>query len=321
MQAVVHERYGSPEVLQVREIPTPIPKPGEILIRIRATSVTAAEAMMRQGKPWFGRLVLGLTRPKRKVLGLELAGEVVGLGDGARGFKIGDRVFGFTGFQCGGYAQYICVPDTASIIAMPVNASYEEAAALVDGPTTALFFLRKAGIKAGDRVLVYGASGSIGTASVQLATSFGAEVTAVCSAPNHALAQSLGAYRVIDYRSEDFTREKDAYDIIFDTVGKLSFAKCRGSLRKPGCYLVTVMSVEAIAATLWTAFGAGKKAIFAMSINKLAELREIKELVERGKHRAVIDRVYPLAAMRDAHAYVDTGRKRGNVVVTVGHDG
>jgi len=316
MQAIVQERYGSPEVLQMREIPAPTPKPGEILIRIRATSVTAAETLMRQGKPWFGRLVLGITRPKRKVLGLELAGEVAGMGAVARGFKIGDRVFGFTGFRCGGYAQYICVPDSASVIAMPANVSFEEAAALVDGPTTALFFLRKAGIRPGDRILVYGASGSIGTAAVQLAAHFGAQVTAVCSAPNFALAKTLGAHRVIDYRSEDFTREKDAYDIIFDTLGKIPFTKCKGSLRKSGRYLVTVMGAEAIAATLWTFLGAGKKAIFAMSIDKLGELREIKELVERGKHQPVIDRVYPLAEIREAHAYADTGRKRGNVVIT-----
>jgi NADPH:quinone reductase-like Zn-dependent oxidoreductase len=321
MLAVVHECYGSPEVLQVREIPAPIPKPGEILIRIRATSVTAAEALMRQGKPWFGRPVLGLTRPKRKVLGLELAGEVAGLGVGARGFTVGERVFGFTGFQCGGYAQYICVPDSASVIAMPANASFEAAAALVDGPTTALFFLRKASLKPSHRVLVYGASGSIGTAAVQLAANSGAEVTAVCGAANFALARFLGAQRVIDYRSEDFTREQEAYDIIFDTVGKIPFAKCKGSLRRDGRYLVTVMSAGAIAATLWTALGARKRAIFAMSIDKLGELREIREQVESGKHRPVIDRVYPLAAIREAHAYVDTGRKRGNVIIAMGHEG
>lgn len=319
MQAIVHDRYGSPEVLHLREIPAPAPKPGEILIRIRATSVTAAETLMRQGKPWPGRLVLGLTRPKRKVLGLEFAGEVAGLGERARGFAIGERVFGFTGFRCGGYAQYVCVPDSGSLIAMPERVSFEEAAALVDGPTTALFFLRKAGLKAGDRVLIYGASGSIGTAAVQLAAHFGAEVTAICSGPNAGLVRSLGAHRAIDYRREDFTRERGAYDTIFDTVGKTTFARCKGSLRNPGRYLATVMSAEAIAATLGTAFGAGKRAIFAMSIDKLGELRAIKELVEMGKHRAVIDRVYPLAAMREAHAYADTGRKRGNVVITVDH--
>ena len=160
MKAVVQERYGSPDVLRLRDIPEPIPKPGEILIRVRATSVTSSEAMMRRGEPWFGRPVLGLARPKRKVLGLEVAGEVAGLGASARGFAIGDRVFGFTGFRCGGYAQYVCLPGDASVIAMPANVRYEEAAALVDGPTTALFFLRKAGIRPGDRILSMGLRGA-----------------------------------------------------------------------------------------------------------------------------------------------------------------
>jgi NADPH:quinone reductase-like Zn-dependent oxidoreductase len=321
MQAIIHERYGSPDVLTLRDIPDPIPKPREILIRVRATSATAAEAMMRRGEPWFGRAVLGLARPRRKVLGLEVAGEVAGLGAGARGFSIGDRVFGFTGFRCGGYAQFACLPDTASLIAMPADVSFEQAAALVDGPTTALFFLRKAQVGPGDRVLILGASGSIGTAAVQLAAHAGAEVTAVCSGSNAPLALSLGAHRVIDYRVEDFTRERDAYDIVFDTLGKSGFGPCRGCLTPTGRYLVTVLGAGALAATLWTSLRRGRKAMFAMSVDKLGELREIKTLVEQGRHKPVIDRIYPLAAIREAHAYVETGRKRGNVVIAVGPPG
>lgn len=320
MKAVLYERYGAPEVLELREVPKPTPKRNEILVKIRATSVTSSEAMMRQGKPYFGRPIIGLTKPRRKVLGLEFSGEVVGLGDQAKEFKVGDKVFGFTGFQCGGYAQFICVPESGSVIAMPNNVTFEEAAALVDGPTTALFFLNKAKIKAGDEVLIYGASGSIGTGAVQLAAHFGAEVTAVCSAANLDLVKSLGAHEAIDYRREDFTKAEEAYDIIFDTVGKTSFAACKGSLRKSGRYLVTVLGLESIGQTLLTSMVGDKKATFAMSVDKIAELQLIKDLVEKGKHKPVIDRSYPLDRMSEAHAYVDTGRKRGNVVISVGHE-
>lgn len=319
MNAILYEQYGGPEVLHLREIPRPVPRKNEILIKIRATSVTSSEAMMRQGKPYFGRLVLGLTRPRRQILGLEYAGEVVGVGAAAQMFQIGTRVFGFTGFRCGGYAQYTCVPESGSVLPMPRNVSFEEAVALVDGPTTALFFLNKAKIKPAERILIYGASGSIGTAAVQLAAGIGAEVTAVCSAANFELVRSLGARQVIDYRTDDFTRRSETYDVIFDTLGKTSFANSKRSLKKGGRYLVTVMSPQAIAQTLLTSIAGDKKAIFALSIEKTAELQRIKELVEQAKHRPVIDRCYPLDRIGEAHAYVDTGRKKGNVVIRVGH--
>lgn len=320
MQAIVYEKYGGPEVLQLRDIPKPRPGVGEILIKIRATSVTSSEAMMRQGKPYFGRVVLGLARPSRKVMGLEFAGEVVELGPQARNFQIGDRVFGFTGFRCGAYAQYVRVSEKDSVVLMPRNVSFEEAAALVDGPTTALFFLNKAKIKPTESVLIYGASGSIGAAAVQLAAEMGAVVTAVCSEGNFELVRSLGAHKVIDYRKEDFTRLRESYDVIFDTVGKTSFSKSKDCLKKSGRYLVTVMGLESIGQTILTSIAGDKKAIFAMSVHKIAELHRIKELVEQGKHKPVIDTCYPLDRIGDAHAYIDTGRKKGNVVIRVSHE-
>jgi NADPH2:quinone reductase len=320
MKAVCYEKYGPPEVLQLREIPKPSPRKDEILVKIRATSVTSSEAQMRQGKPYYGRLILGLTKPSRKVLGLEFAGEVVGRGSEVRKFGLGDRVFGFTGFRCGGYAQYICVPENESVILMPGKISFEEAVALVDGPTTALFFLNKAKIKESEKVLIYGASGSIGTAAVQIAVLQGAEVTAVCSAGNFELVKSLGAHKFIDYRTEDFAEAKNAYDVIFDTVGKTSFAKCKGSLRPGGKYLVTVIGFEALAQTVLTAIWGRKKAYFSMSIDKKSELQFIKELVEEGKHAPVIDKCFPLDRISEAHAYTDGGHKKGNVVISVSHD-
>lgn len=320
MKAALYERYGGPEVFELREVPRPSPGQDGVLVKIMATSVTSSEAMMRQGKPLFGRPVIGLMRPIRKILGLEFAGEVVAIGADVSKFRAGDRVFGFTGFQCGGYAQYICISENASIIQMPSNASYDEAAALVDGPTTALFFLRKARIKPSEQVLIYGASGSIGTAAVQIAADIGAEVTAVCSEANFDLVRSLGAHRTIDYRKQDFTNAREAYDVVFDTLGKTSFARTRPCLKRSGRYLVTVIGLESICQTILTSFVGDRRAIFAMSVDKVDELRHIKELVENGRHKPVIDACYPLERIGEAHAYVDSGRKRGNVVIRVSHD-
>ncbi len=321
MKAIVYESYGSPDVLQLREIPVPVPKTKEVLIKVHATTATTAEGLMRRGEPALGRIVLGLRKPKRKVLGLELAGEIVAVGTGVRQFKVGDRVFGFTGFGCGGYAQYAVMPENGSIIEMPRNLSFDEAAALVDGSTTALFFLREKGkIQSGQKVLINGASGSIGTAAVQLARYFGAEVTGVCSTKNLELVKSLGAHHVVDYTKEDFTEAADTYDIIFDTVGKSSFSACKGSLKQGGRYLVTVMGWAPIAQTVWTSCFGRKKAIFAMSVEKVAGLQFIKGLVEEGKLKPVMDRRYPMEQIREAHQYVDTGHKRGSVVISVDHD-
>lgn len=317
MKAIVQTRYGGPDVFQLRDLPCPVPRQGEILVRVHATSVTSSEANMRQGLPLFGRPILGFFRPRRKLLGLEFAGTVAQCGPRAQRFEVGARVFGFTGFRCGAYAQYLVVSENDSVETMPLGASFEEAVALVDGPTTALFFLEKARVRRGERVLINGASGSIGTAAVQLAAWMGAEVTAVSSAAKHEQVRSLGAHHVIDYLTEDFTRQRDSWDVVFDTVGKSSFCRCRRSLRPSGRYLSTVLGAGILAQMPLTALFCDKKAMFGMSVDKRHELVRLRELVESGLHVPVIDRTFDLEQMAQAHAYVDSGRKRGNVVVRV----
>lgn len=321
MKAVIWTSYGGPEVMRLDEVPRPVPKDDEVLIRVQATSVTAAEGMMRRGESLASRLVLGLRRPRRKfrVPGLELAGQVEATGKDVTRFKVGDPVFGFTGFVPGAHAEYKCLPERASLALKPLNVSYEEAAAAVDGASTALFFLRdKARLTSGQRVLILGASGSIGTFAVQLAKHFGAHVTGVCSGGNVELVKSLGADRVIDYTAEDFTKDGARYDVIFDTVGKSSFSRCAGSLTPKGCYLVTVLGLRPLAQTLWTSLWGGQRVIFAMSIDKARGLEFLSGLIAEGKLKSVIDRRFRLEEIADAHRYVDGGHKKGNVVVAVG---
>ena len=318
MKAIVYTEYGPPEVLQLKEVKKPVPRDNEVLIRVHATTATAAEGLMRRGEPRIGRIVLGFRKPRRKILGLELAVEIESTGKDVKRFKTGDQVCGFTGFGAAAYAEYVCMPEKGSLIIKPTAMTFEEAAAVIDGASTALFFLRdKANIQNGQKVLIYGASGSIGTSAVQLARYFGAEVTGVCSTANLELVKSLGADKVIDYTKEDFTKGGETYDIIFDTVGKSSFSKCRGSLKKNGRYLVTVMGLVPLLQTLWTGMTGGKEAICAMSIEKTEGLIFIKELIEAGKIKAVIDRRYPLEQMAEAHRYVEKGHKKGNVVITI----
>lgn len=318
MKAVVHTQYGSPAVLQLKDIEKPTPKDNEVLIKIYATTVTSAECNMRRGQPIWGRLILGLRGPRKRlsVLGLEFSGEVEAIGKTVTRFKKGDKVFGFTGFGLRAYAEYKCMPETGSLALKPANTTYEEAAAAVDGASTALFFLKKAQLQHGQKILINGASGSIGTYAVQLAKYFGAEVTAVCSAKNSALVQSLGADKVIDYTQEDFTRNGQHYDVIFDTIGKLSFSRCKNSLTERGGYLATT-GLANMFLSFWTARSKGKRVISGMSIEKNEALLFLKERIEANQLKIVIDRRYPLEQIVEAHTYVDTGRKVGNVVITV----
>ncbi|WP_437821749.1 NAD(P)-dependent alcohol dehydrogenase [Sorangium sp. So ce1078] len=321
MKAAVYDRYGSPEVLEVRAIPAPEPRDHEVRIAIRATTATAACQMMRRGDTLTARLVLGLFRPRRRfrVLGIEIAGTVERVGRRVTRFRSGDRVFGFTGFAAGGYAEYVCLPEHGSIAHAPEGLSHEEACSLVDGPTTALYFLRdRARLRAGERIAVVGASGSIGTAAVQLARHVGAEVTAVCSGRNAELVRSLGAHHVVDYAREDYAARADAYHVVFDTVGASSFSRARRCLSRGGRYLVTVGGPELYLLDAWSRAFGSKKLVFGMSVNKKAALPVVSDLVARGALRPVIDRRYPLEAIADAHRYVETGRKRGNVVIDVG---
>jgi NADPH:quinone reductase-like Zn-dependent oxidoreductase len=320
MKAMVCTEYGPPEVLQLKEIAKPVPKDNQVLIRIYATTVTIEDVAMRRSTG-----PTGLRGPKETILGTELAGEIESVGKDVKRFKKGDQVYGFTGFfgGLGTYAEYACMPEKGCLASKPVNMTYEEAAAVLDGGLTALPFLRDVGkIRSGQRVLIYGASGAVGTAAVQLARTYGAKVTGVCSTANLELVESLGADKVIDYTKEDFTKSGRTYDIIFDAVGKSSFSHCKNSLTQRGIYLTTVPMPESVLHMLRTLIG-GKKVRFAATglmpaRRKKKDLFFLTELVEAGEMKAVIDRCYPLKQIVEAHRYVEKGYKKGNVVITMG---
>jgi NADPH:quinone reductase-like Zn-dependent oxidoreductase len=320
MKAIVCTKYGPPDVLQLQEVEKPVPEDNEVLIRIYATVASAADAMMRKGAPFIIRFFMGLRKPKNPIPGYELAGEVESVGKDVKRFKKGDQVFGETG--TGAYAEYKCLPENGVLAIKPANMTYEEAACC-DGALSALPFLRdKGNIQSGQKVLINGASGSIGTASVQLAKYFGAEVTGVCSTTNLELVKSLGADEVIDYTKEDFTKSGQTYDIIFDTVGKKTFLQCKNSLNQKGIYLNTVMGLAILLQMLWTSKIGSKKAMFDFTgqipaSERTKDLIFLKELVEAGKLKYVIDRRYPLEQTAEAHRYVDEGHKKGNVVITL----
>jgi len=321
MKAIVYTKFGPPDVLQLKEVEKPTPKEDEVLIRVYATAVAAEDPGMR-ASPGLN----GLRKPKNPILGSYLAGEIEAVGIEVKRFKEGDQVFGSTFPAGGAYAEYICVPEKGALASKPVNMTYEEAAAIPNGGLTALPFLRDKGkIQSGQKVLINGASGAVGTAAVQLARYFGAEVTGVCSTTNLELVKSLGADKVIDYTKEDFTQTGQTYDIIFDAVGKSSFSRCKDSLTKSGIYLTTVPMPADILQMLWTSIAGGKKVRFAATGlrpagKKAKDLVFIKELIEAGEIKAVIDRRYPLEQIAEAHSYVEKGHKKGNVVITVEHN-
>jgi NADPH:quinone reductase-like Zn-dependent oxidoreductase len=320
MRAIVYKKYGSPNVLEPSDVEKPKPKANEVLIRVYATTVTTADCMMRRGDTFLSRILLGLIKPKKKyqILGTEFSGTIEEAGSKVKKFKTGDEVYAFRGFGTGCYAQYKCMNENGSLAIKPSDMSFSEVASVVDGATTALFFLKeKANIQRGQKVLINGASGSIGTFAVQLAKYFGAEVTGVCSTKNIEFVKSLGADKVVDYSKEDFAKTGDTYDIIFDTVGKSSFAQCRKALKSNGKYVVTVMTLKIILQSFLTKPGNNKKVIFGMSLNKTEDLNFIRTLIEDGKLKTIIDRQYPLEELPEAHEYVEKGHKKGNVVITL----
>jgi NADPH:quinone reductase-like Zn-dependent oxidoreductase len=307
MKAVIYTEYGPPEVLQLKEIPKPVPRDNEVLVKVHATTVTIGDCRMRSftvpPEQWlFARLYLGIFRPRRPILGMELAGEIEAIGKNVTRFKIGDPVFAST-FETnfGGYAEYKCFLENGCLAVKPANLSFGEAAAAVGGGTTALRCLRRANLQPGQNILVYGASGAVGTNAVQLAHNlFGAAVTGVCSTANFELVQSLGASQVIDYTCEDFTQHGKIYDVVFDAVAKIAPGKARKALKPKGIYLNVHRDSHA-----------------KRDATPFQELLTLKELLEAGKFKAVIDRAYPLEQIVEAHRYVDQGHKKGNVAITV----
>jgi NADPH:quinone reductase-like Zn-dependent oxidoreductase len=324
LRAAVCTRYGPPEVVEVREVDTPTPKAKEILVRVVATTVASGDCRVRAwnvpggfGIP--GRLAMGIRGPRKRILGTELAGEVAAVGNDVTLFKKGDAVVAATGAGLGAHAEYVCVAEDAAVVRKPAKMTYEEAATLPFGGLSALFFLRDLGrVRPGQKVLIYGASGSVGTAAVQLARHFGAQVTGVCSTTNLALVRSLGAHKVIDYTKEDFARAGETYDVVFDTVGKTSFSRCKGLLTPKGRYLPAVAGLWQFVRTPLTSMMGGKRLLTGIAPGRKEGLVFLNGLVEAGQLRAVIDRRYPLDQIVEAHRYVEQGHKKGNVVIHVG---
>jgi NADPH:quinone reductase-like Zn-dependent oxidoreductase len=319
MKAVVFDRYGPPEIQRLEDVERPVPKADEVLVRIHATTVTRTDCGIRAGKPILVRFFFGLRGPKQRILGTELAGEVEAVGAAVTEFAVGDRVFGSTAaFRSGAHAEFISMPESAPLAHMPAGMTFEEAAAVSDGAILALMGLNSVHRQRGQTILVYGASGSIGTAGVQLAKHFGADVTAVCSTKNLELVRSLGADRVIDYTQEDFTRNGQTYEVIFDAVGKHSFARCKGSLKPGGAYVATDGLFRNLTLALWTSRIGDKKVLFPIPPHYTKEnVLFLKALIEAGKYRAVIDRCYPLEDVVEATRYVETEHKTGSVVLTI----
>ena len=322
MKAIVCTEYGSPDVMQLKEVEKPTPKENEVLIRIDATTVTSGDIRIRKADPFPVRLFYGFIRPKNNtILGADLAGEIEAVGKNVKQFKAGDQVFAGTGTSLGANAEYICLPEEGAVAIKPSNMTYEEAVAIPFGVTSLIFLKDKGNIQSGQNVLIYGASGALGTAAVQLAKSFGAKVTGVCSTVNLDLVKSLGADKVIDYTKNDFTKFSMTYDIVFDTVGKSPFSGCLESLKPNGIYLRAVhMDLSSILRGLWVSMTSSKKVIGGVAVGGKEDLVFLKELIEEGKMKSVIDRRYRLEQAAEAHRYVEQGHKKGSVVITVEHN-
>lgn len=327
MKAILHTRYGPPDLLQLREVETPTPKNNEVLIAVHATTVSTGDCNIRnftfvtKSMLPIAKVIFGITKPwKARVLGTELAGEVVRTGNDVTRFKPGDRVVASTGAACGGHAQYACLPETGAVAIKPDSLTWEQAVAIPFGANTALYYLRDLGkIRPGQNLLIIGASGAIGTAGVQLAKHFGASVTGVCSGPNVELVKALGADNVVDYTREDFTESGNTYDLIFDVVGATTFDHCQRSLKPAGIFLQNIMELSDIVRVAWTSITGRKRIKGGVAFGNMANMGLITALAEAGSLRPVIDRSYPLERIAEAFKYVEQGHKKGNVVITVTH--
>ena len=330
MKAIVCTEYGTPDVLQLKEVATPTPKDNEILIRVLATSVNFGDLIARNFKAisprefnmplllWLlAKISFGLNQPKISIPGSEFAGEIESVGKNVKRFRKGDQVFGFSSQIFGAYAEYLCLPEDGVLATKPVNLTYEEAAVVPYGAIMALNLLRKVNIQRGQKVLIHGASGGIGSAAVQIAKALGAEVTGVCGTPRLEFVKSLGADKVVDYTREDFTRNGETYDLIFDILGKGSFSRFKNSLKPSGILLCASFKMKQLSQMVWTSLTGSRKVICAIAPGSTEDLISVKELIEAGKIKAIIDRCYSLEQTAEAHRYVETGRKKGNVVITV----
>lgn len=330
MKAIVYTEYGTPDVLKLKEIAKPTPKEKELLVKIHATPVNFGDVLVRNFKAvspreftmptplWFlARMSFGFSKPNIQTPGSEFSGVVEAVGGGVTQFRVGDAVFGYRGQAMGANAEYLCVPEASAVTLKPANISFEEAAGIPYGALTALALLRKANIQPGQKVLINGASGGIGSFAVQIARYFGAEVTGVCSTPRLETVKALGADHVIDYTREDFTQNGKAYDLIFDVKNKSSFAKCKNSLTPNGCYMLASFKTGQVIQMMWTSLTSSKKVKCVLSDDKPADLVFIRELVEAGKLKSIVDRCYPLAQAADAHRYYESGAKTGSVVIVI----
>lgn len=332
MKAIIYTEYGPPEVLQLKEIQVPSPKDHEVLIKVHATSVNFGDLIARNFKAitpdkfnmpflfWLiAKISFGFRQPRIAILGSEFAGEIAAVGTDVKRFKKGDCVFGFPGQSFGAYAEYFCIHENGVLAIKPTNMTYEEAAIVSYGAMIALNLLRKMNIKPGQKILINGASGGIGSAAVQIAKYFGAEVTGVCSTPRLQFVKSLGADTVIDYTKEDFTKNGETYDLIFDILGRSSFSRCKNSLKQNGRYLLSSFKVNQLFQIVWTSIFSSKKVICAIAPCSVEDLMAVKTLIEAGKIKVIIDRRFPLEQVAEAHRYVEEGHKQGHVVITLEH--
>ena len=317
MKAIELTKYGAPEFLQMIEVEKPSPKENEVLIKIHASSVSSGDARMRRADPFIIRLIFGFKRPRKPILGVVLAGEIEAIGASVSKYKIGDQVFGSSGMNFGAHAEYVTVPEDAVLALKPGNMSYEEAASIPFGATASMHFLRIANIQQGQKILIYGASGALGTMAVQLAKNYGAEITAVCSTRNVELMKSLGADHVIDYTREDFTRNGKKYDVVFDTIGKISLRKALKSLSDNGHLLLASAGIGTMIGGSIKSMFIKKKIVSGVIKETVKDMNFFKQLIEKGSLKAVIDRTYPLEQIAEAHAYVDKGHKKGNVIIAI----